>query len=256
MSLRHILGLCLLCALPVAVGQVEALPETPVEICRKLVADAHEVSRLLRTVGDRSSGEQAAMKLRPLLEVMHRATGQLSRFPVASPEEVRQMEQFMRDLMHITQGYMPVVQRLNEVNAYGAEELIELFQFYKLNASCSNEPGYSEETPLGQKYAAWCDSLDDVLYLLRQVRDAGAAARVQQELEGAARRMETLAWQVKQMQNGLAPRQVESEQLPVPRVLRLLEELRLEVRRVRGLPGLQQDSLEPSLKICERVSLS
>lgn len=255
MSLRHILGLCPLCALPVAVGQVEVLPETPVEICRKLVADAHEVSRLVRTVGDRSSGEQAAAQLKPLLEGMHRATGQLSRFPVSSPEEVRQMEQFMRDLMHITQGYMPVVQRLNEVNAYGAEELIELFQFYKLNASCCIEPGYSEETPLGQKYAAWCDSLDDVLYLLRQVRDAESATRVQPELAGAAQRMETLAGQVKALQNGLAPRQVESEQLPLPRVLRLLEELRHEVRRVRELSGGQQGALEALLKVCEQVSL-
>ena len=255
MSLRHILGLCPLCTLPVAVGQVEVLPETPVEICRKLVADAHEVSRLLRTVGDRSSGEQAAAQLKPLLEGMHRATGQLSRFSALSPEEVRQMEQFMRDLMHITQGYMPVVQRLNEVNAYGAEELIELFQFYKLNASGCMEPGYSEETPLGQKYAAWSDSLDDVLYLLRQVRDEESATRVQRELTSAARRVETLARQVKELQNGLSPRQVESEQLPLQRVLRLLEELRQEVRRVRGIPGVQQGALEAPLKVCEQVSL-
>lgn len=256
MSLRHILGLCPLCTLPVAVGQVEVLPETPVEICRKLVADAREVSRLLLTVGDRSSGEQAAAQLKPLLEGMHRATGQLSRFPVSSSEEVRQMEQFMRDLMHITQGYMPVVQRLNEVNAYGAEELIELFQFYKLNASCCIEPGHSEDTPLGQKYTAWCDSLDDVLYLLRQVRDAESASRVQQELAVAAQRVEALAGQVKTLQNGLAPRQVESEQLSIPRVLRLLEEVRREARRVRELPGIHQDALEASLKVCEQISFS
>jgi hypothetical protein len=131
MQLRHIWGICPLLALPVAVGEVESAA-TPADVCRRMVETTHEIGRLLRTVSDQESGRKVAGELKLLLEYMQRETGRLSQLPISSAEAARELEQAMRDLMHITQGYMPVVQRLNEVNAYGAEELMQLFLFLGL----------------------------------------------------------------------------------------------------------------------------
>ena len=160
MQLRHIWGICPLLALPVAVGQVESAA-TPADVCRRMVETTHEIGRLLRTVSDQESGRKVAGELRPLLEYMHRETARLSQLPIASAEAARELEQAMRDLMHITQGYMPVVQRLNEVNAYGAEELVQLFLFYKMNGSHSLAGDRRDETPLVRSYGEWGDSLDE-----------------------------------------------------------------------------------------------
>ena len=57
-SARHVLGMSLLCVLPVAVGQT-VVAENAVDMCRKLVQDSREVERLLRTVSDHESGKAA-----------------------------------------------------------------------------------------------------------------------------------------------------------------------------------------------------
>ena len=74
------LGLCLVGALPVAVGQVEPAPAASAqEICRRLIEESREVDRLLRTVSDRDSGRAAAAELKPRMEYMLRAMEQLGK---------------------------------------------------------------------------------------------------------------------------------------------------------------------------------
>lgn len=234
-SRRHILGLCLLGALPVAVEPVFAAPaESAVGVCCRLVQESREVDRLLRTVSDRESGVAAAAELRTRLEYMRQATEQLGRLPISSGEEARSLEQMMRDLTHITQGYMPVVQRLVEVNAYGADELISLFRYYKMSADGGASSSQAQETPLVRAYTEWCDSLDDILFLLRRVQSAETAGTVAAELAATLRKAETRATQAEALRAGLSPQQVESEQIPEARWQRLREELRVEVQRLRS----------------------
>lgn len=241
-SLRHILGVCPLCALPVAVGQVEGVPESPAELCRKLVTTSQEVSHLLRMVSDRESGQTAAMELKPRLEFMLKSMEQMSHLPVETAETARLLEDTMRDLMHITQGYVPVLQRLVEVNAYGAEELISLFQFYKMDADKAMVPDRREETPLVYSYGEWCDSLEDVIYLLRKVDNAEAARQHLPALQSAVEKAEARAAQVERLQSGLSPQQVVSERVPKNRLRRVGDELRGEIRRLRdaGSYGLSE----------------
>lgn len=231
MQLRLIWGICPLLALPVAVGQVETAAN-PAEVCRRMVETTHEIGRLLRTVSDQESGRKVAGELKILLEYMHRETARLSQLPITSAEAARELEQAMRDLMHITQGYMPVVQRLNEVNAYGAEELMQLFLFYKMNVSSSVVSDRRDETPLVRSYGEWGDSLDDVLYLLRRVADAESANAVMPDLTAAVQRMEDRALRVLRLRENMTPQQLEAERVPLERLEPLKTELVAELNRL------------------------
>lgn len=223
----------LLSALLVAMGPVWSAPaESALDVCRKLVSEAQEVDKALRTVSDRESGVAAAQALRPRMEYLRRTTEQLGSLPLGSGEEVRKLEQMMRDLTHITQGYMPVVQRLIEVNAYGADELIMLFQYYKMSAE--NTVGQQPETPLARAYQEWCDAVDDMLYLLRRAQNAESAVAVVAELSEMSSKAEQKAALAENLQNGLSPQQLESERLPMGRMQVLRSELRAEQKRLES----------------------
>ncbi|MBR5888698.1 MAG: hypothetical protein IKY92_01475 [Akkermansia sp.] len=244
MLLRHIWGICPLLALPVAVGQVETA-DTPVDVCRRMIEMTHEIGRLLRTVSDQESGRKVAGELKPLLEYMHRETAHLSQLPITSAEEGRELEQAMRDLMHITQGYMPVVQRLNEVNAYGAEDLMQVFRFYKMSMSSSLAADRRDETPLVRSCGEWGDCLEDIIYLLRRAVNADSAAAVMPDLKPAMQRLEDRSLQIMRLQKNLTPHQLEAERLPLERLELLKSEFCTEAERLMevqgyGVPGLPE----------------
>lgn len=242
-----------MCALPLVVGRTAA-EENAVALCRKLVEESREVGRVLRTVSDRESGAAAAAELRARMEYMRKATEQLGRLPVDSAEEARALEQMMRDLTHITQGYMPVVQRLAEVNAYGADELIALFQYYKMSSEVSASIDRTIETPLVHAYSEWCDSIEDMLFSLRRVQNAESAAASVAELSVSLRKAEQRAAQVESIQNGLSPQQVESERVPVERIQRLRSELRTELQRLRSADYFQSDELRKLVGASSRAA--
>lgn len=247
--LRYIWGACLVSALPVAVGQAEHA-ETLQEQCARLVDNAREIDRLLRTVSDRESGQKVAEQLSPRLEYMHATMENLGSFPLDSAEALRLLERTMHDLMHITQGFMPVLQRLNEVNAYGAEELIALFKYYKVDVKQPLAAELREETPLVRHYGEWCDSLDDVLYLLRKIDSGDAALLHLPALVPAIEKAENRAAQVERLQSGLSPQQLVSERVPAERLRRVGDELRAEIRRLRDAGSYGQPALNAALLRC------
>lgn len=254
MSLSQIWGFALLSTLPVAVGQT-VQQEGALELCRRLVDESREVDRLLRTVSDRESGLAAAAELRGKMEFLQQGAGQLGQLPLESAESARRLEQLMRDMTHITQGYMPVVQRLVEVNAYGAEELLRLFQFYKMSAPGAAGAPQGADSLLVRCYNEWCDGIDDMLYLLRRVQDASMARKtVTGELATAAARVERIAAEAGELQSGLSPLQLESELLPAARLQRLREELRVEALRLQNAGYYGQPQLNDQLERCLRAA--
>ncbi len=252
-SQTHILGVCLLCVLPqVMMGAVAAAPAS--EVCRKLVAESREVDRILRTVSDRESGVAAAGELRTRMEYLRQSMEELGRLPLASGEEARAVEQMMRDLTHITQGYMQVVQLLIEVNAYGAEELISLFQYYKMSSPEAGAVSRTQESPLVRSYAEWCDSIDDMLFVLRRIQSSETAGAGISELRSLLERVETRAARAESLQAGLSPQQVESEQVPMERMRRLRGELRAELQRLRMHQCYGVGELQALLPVCTRAA--
>ena len=246
-GLRYILGICLLCTLPVEVRAADSTPAQASEIADRLIGSSLEVDRLLRTVSDRQSGEDAASQLRAKMEYLRQTMEQLSRFPLHSAEDARMLERTMRDLMHITQGYIPVVRRLVEVNAYGSEGLMALFQFYKMTghgATASDR----EESSLTRACHEWCDSLDDALYTLRRVQDAQAATAAVEELPALLAKVENRSSVLEGMMCGLPAHQKESARIPAARMSRLCNEMRVEVQRIQGQSCYGEPRLAPLLE--------
>lgn len=244
--------MCLLSALPVFAAEQQG---GALELCRRLVEESREVDRLLRTVSDRESGQAVAAALRSKMEFLQQGAGQLSQMPLSGAEAARQLEQLMRDLMHITQGYMPVVHRLVEVNAYGSEELLSLFQFYKMSAAAAANAARSGESLVVRSCNEWCDSIDDMLYQLRRVQDSATAQTVAGgELVSLIRRVERLAEDVESQQLGLSPQQLESEPLPKARLKFLQGELRNEVLRLQKAGCYGAAQLTPMLEACLKAA--
>lgn len=244
--------MCLLSALPVFAVEQQG---GALELCRRLVDESREVDRLLRTVSDRESGQTVAAQLRSKMEFLQQGAGQLSQMPLSGAEAARQLEQLMRDLMHVTQGYMPVVHRLVEVNAYGSEELLSLFQFYKMSAAAAANAARSGESLVVRSCNEWCDSLDDMLYQLRRVQDFATAQTVAGgELVSLIRRVERLAEDVESQQLGLSPQQLESEPLPKTRLKFLQGELRNEVLRLQKAGCYGAAQLTPMLDACLKAA--
>ena len=234
-------------------GQVAAASaDSTADICGKLVSEAREVDRVLRTVSDFESGQKAAAELREHMEYMRQATEQLSRLSLGTMDEARLLEQTMRDLMHVTQGYMAVVQRLEEVNAYGAEALISVFHYYKMSAPETSMGTQTEESPLVRNYGEWCDRIDDVVYLLRRAQSPESAASIGDDLAPALLRLKQKTALVEQMKAGLSPQQLESERIPAERLLRLRTELRHEVERLRVSHFYGNESLLHQIEACAR----
>lgn len=244
--------MCLLSALPVFAAEQQG---GALELCHRLVEESREVDRLLRTVSDRESGQAVAAQLRSKMEFLQQGAGQLSQMPLSGAEAARQLEQLMRDLMHVTQGYMPVVHRLVEVNAYGSEELLSLFQFYKMSAAAAANAARSGESLVVRSCNEWCDSIDDMLYQLRRVQDSATAQAVAGgELVSLIRRVERLAVDVESQQLGLSPQQLESEPLPKARLKFLQGELRNEVLRLQKAGCYGAAQLTPLLESCLKAA--
>lgn len=244
--------MCLLSALPVFAAEQQG---GALELCRRLVDESREVDRLLRTVSDRESGQTVAAELHSKMEFLQQGAGQLSQMPLSGAEAARQLEQLMRDLMHVTQGYMPVVHRLVEVNAYGSDELLSLFQFYKMSAAAAANAARSGESLVVRSCNEWCDSIDDMLYQLRRVQDFATAQTVAGgELVSLIRRVERLAEDVESQQLGLSPQQLESEPLPKARLKFLQGELRNEVLRLQKAGCYGAAQLTPMLEACLKAA--
>jgi hypothetical protein len=150
-------------------------------------------------------------------------------------------------------GGVPVLQRLLEVNAYGADELISLFKYYKMDAFPADATERRDETPLFRAYAEWCDSLEDALYLLRKVGSRETAELLLPGLQGALSKVERRADAVEKMQSGLSPQQVASERVPTERLRRVSDDLRVEIRRLRDAGSYGYSALNAVLENCSRL---
>lgn len=168
-----VLGMAaMVCSLPVRAEQAGVSPQLPspanaLEACNLALSRAREVDRTLRTVVDLESGKQAAEALSHTLRHMQMALAELEKLPPLSAGKSRELEQKMRDLTHLTQGYMPMVQRLVEVNAYGSEELIAVFHYYKLTVSRHKS---EEESPMNRACVELADMVEDVCCAMCKAR--------------------------------------------------------------------------------------
>lgn len=171
-------------SLPDAAGAV-----TTRTVCDELLTQAQQVDRLLRSVSDRESADKVAEELSGVLGNMQQLCRRLEMMPVETHEAARELAVSMRSLTHVFQGYMPVVERLMEVNAYGSDKLVNVFHLYKVHEGYRAE-NPRRESPRLVSYQEWTDALEYLLYHVRKLRSAGELAASRSQIEEAVRRVE------------------------------------------------------------------
>lgn len=221
-----------------AAAEVQSCP-----VCTELLDLSQQIDRILRSVSDRESADKASVELKCLLDRMQNLCCQLEKIPVSTPEDARMLSDSMRTLTHIFQSYIPVVERLMEVNAYGSEQLVNVFNLYKVRDGYT--AGHTqEESPRLQAWQEVVDSLDEVLYHVRKLNTAEDVNQRMLQLREAVQRAE---------QRTLATRADESLQdMPIScrtQLSALYQELRDEMSRLSER-GLLTSELSDLLKRC------
>ena len=162
---------------------------TPQSVCDELLVQAQQVDRILRSVSDRESADSAAVVLRQHLDRMQQLCGQLEKMPVENPEEARELAAAMRGLTHVFQGYIPVVERLMEVNAYGSENLVNVFHLYKVREGYRSESN-QQDSPGLLSYQEWVEALEYLLYHVRKLRTPEDWETLRPDITEAAARVD------------------------------------------------------------------
>ncbi len=218
-------------------------------LCGQLVEEAREIDRILRTISDRASADYAAVVLRDRLELMRTLLKKLERMPAPSPADTRTLDQQMSALTHITQGYIPMVQRLTEVNGYGSEDLLEVFRNYKVVVSPRMSAATrAEDIPQSRLYTAMGDQLEDILYLLRKVQDREGAVHAAQALDAAREETTRLRQMLEDLSPILPEEQREAVRPARERLRRLCEELKSQQERLRKAGYYGEESLGSALE--------
>lgn len=169
--------LAVLAAVGWLVGPVAAAPAAPCrhEAAHELVLHTAAVERLLRSVSDKESADRAAKGLRSEFEAMKAGLERLAAQGAENPADMQELSRTMRRLTYMTQSYIPIIKRLDEVNAYGSEELLTVLHLYK-QAAGTPVVAPATDSPVLTAYTDWEDALSDVLYHLRKVQSPAAAA--------------------------------------------------------------------------------
>lgn len=144
------------------------------------------VERLLRSVSDKESADRAAVGLRTEFEAMKAGLEKLAAKGAENPAEMQELARTMRRLTYMTQAYIPIIKRLDEVNAYGSEELMTVLHLYKQAAGTPVAPP-APDSPVLAAYTDWEDALSDVLYHLRKVQSPATAESSMKPLQESLR---------------------------------------------------------------------
>lgn len=242
-----LMAAAMLLPLPVTVADADEPTKTVqfCPVCIELLDLSHQVDRILRSVSDRESADKAADELKNYLDNMQNLCCRLETLPVSSPEEARMLSEYMRTLTHIFQGYIPIVERLMEVNAYGSEKLVNVFHLYKVRDGYGTVRS-QEESPCVLAWQEVADYLEVVLYHVRKLNTA----------EDVNQQMPRIHEAVQRLEHRLQTLRSDGYQREIPDSCRsqmsaLYQELRDERRRLSD-SGLLTDDLADLLNRCHQ----
>lgn len=224
-----------------ALHPVQAV-DTQRALCRALPERSAAVERLLRSVNDRETADRAAAALQGELEQLQQELRALAEHPATDEAAAQELARTMQVLLYMTQRYLPVVRRLEEVNGYGSEELITVLHCYKLTTA--RPEGAEEPEPMEQACADWAEATEETLYLLRRVQDASAAQEAALALPMAVEHLQNMRLLVQGLGHSAACG-VHGSPAVSTHLERLREDLRREYARLAavrfyGVPALRQ----------------
>ncbi|MBQ9094786.1 MAG: hypothetical protein IJY53_00430 [Akkermansia sp.] len=212
------------------------------ELCRELIANAKAIDSLLQRIHDKESADKAATELALQLQGMRELLAGLEQLPF-DEETTNIITEQMATLTHITQAYMPRIQELLELNAYGSQALMD-----NLRKHNDDNDYYETETedvtaPYTQIYSGMETALSNALYALCKATDAATAKEASQIVSEALAEHRRLQEELATLQSLESQPQAQMPQQTA--LMKLKKELEQEILR------LQEQSYygEPDLPI-------
>lgn len=225
--------------------------KSPLEkLCESLVAEGQQVEALLSTVVDKTSADEVAEKLDALLKSMSERLQKLQTYSITGDDDARTIKTYMTSLTHISQICLTTLRRLYEVDAYGSEELMKVFRSYKVGTSTATGGLQAEDLPYTELYNQLGDQMENVLFVLRKIKDDTTVAEAVNTIREQAEKMEHTRRMLTLLD---PPRTDEQREVVLPareRLLHLREELLALRSSLQTMEGLETSQL---MNLLERI---
>lgn len=234
-----------LAAMDVAPAPTQVQPSTA-EICKQLTAATESIEIALLKIVDRQSADAASHQLHTLQQQTAALLAELEEAP-ADPSTAHDIMQTMMDITLIAQRYMPIVSRLQSLNAYGSQELMQLLnQYGSDDPYLPSTPDLQQTETLSQLIDQKCDLMGDVLYELRKTTDRTSAKAAAALLRHALSSQQQLNIRINKLPQPPPPEATQHQQPVTERCQQLLDELHTETARLKKA-GYYDDPDLPSL---------
>ena len=212
------------------------------KLCRELIANAKAIDSLLQRVKDKESADKAATELALQLQGMRELLAGLEQLPF-DEETTNIITEQMATLTHITQAYMPRIQELLELNAYGSQALMDNLRKHNADNDYYDAEPEDVAAPYAQIYSGMETALSNALYALCKATDAATAKEASQIVSEALAEHRRLQEELATLQSLESQPQAQMPQQTA--LMKLKKELEQEILR------LQEQSYygEPDLPI-------
>lgn len=232
---------------PVAEPEEAAAPTSDIDsFFHELVEAAQQVTHLLNEVADQESADRIAPALKQKLAYINDKLHALETFPPKSEQDAEALKQHMATLTHVSQNTLDSLQRLAEVNAYGSEALMEVFDRYKVDTEKIPHL-QAEDVPQARIYSDLADYLDDALYALRKAQDEATAHEAIISLRPLLSKMEQAHHMLVQLAPPATDEQREAVRPVRERLLKLSNELKEEISRLQTAHCYKNEELDQLL---------
>lgn len=212
----------------------ESAPSSAIDVqCRELVQVSQEMYKLLSEVADKEGADRAAGVLREKLARMSELLRSLESFPFDQAQDTEALKSHMATLTHISQLNLDTMQRLAEVNAYGSEALMGIFNRYKVDSQAVKLLD-ADDLPHTQLYGELADALESAILTLRQVQDETSARGSLAELGALLRQVETTHNKLSLLAPLHTDEQKEALRPVRERLMHISDELRGEAQRLQA----------------------
>lgn len=229
---------------------------TAEELCDRLLEQARLIDRQLRSVTDQASADRAADELDASINKMLHLLSRLEELSPADADESQRMMDKLNDLVRIAQNYTSLISRIVEVNAYGSEKLMRVLETYKMLDFCvGSDSSSSSDSGYQAVFEEMGDCLDDVLYLVRKVKDKESAQEAVRKLAPLVVKLEGLRRSIDAQPGILSESRSDALRRNLQRIRRLQTELSEQNERLRGKGYFEAPVLEVMIRDCERACI-
>lgn len=202
-------------------------------LCSELVSVSQQVYNLLGEVADKESADRVAPRLKEKLHFMSDRLRLLETLPFDHEQDTEALKSHMASLTHISQSNLAAMQRLAEVNAYGSEDLMAIFDRYKVEKRAINGLD-ADDLPQTQLYNELADTLESAIFTLQQIQSEEQAKAGLESLRPLLHKLEAAHNKLTILAPPHTDEQREALRPARERLARLSDELKKEISRLQA----------------------